>query len=63
MVTKETLKDAHWVCTPCGMKHGSRPCSFRMSTYHHGTCEVCGKKDSVTETRDFGYLDTDTVSK
>ena len=60
MATKKELKEGHWVRTPCGMKHGSRPCCFRMSTYHQGTCDVCGKTDPVTETRDFGYLDTST---
>jgi hypothetical protein len=44
-----------WVCVPCGEKY-SLGNGTDMSTFHDGTCHVCGKKASVTEPRDFGYL-------
>jgi len=47
-----TLDDLAWVCWGCGMdlpeaKHPG------VATWHDGTCDVCGKKTSVTEPRDF----------
>lgn len=56
------------VCNDCGIeanrltclkKYGKEPkqSKFRISTYHKGRCDVCGKKKSVTEARDFFYPD------
>ena len=47
------------VCYDCGIraakKQGLKP--FTISTYHLGTCGVCGEEKGVTETRDFNYPD------
>lgn len=45
-----------WVCVPCGVKFGKNVQETRISTFHIGVCDVCGKEDAVTEPRDFGYL-------
>lgn len=53
-----------WVCSDCGIeanrltclaKYGKEPLKkcFDVSTFHDGTCDVCGKYTSVTEPRDF----------
>ena len=52
LITK--LRGADLVCCDCGTKYGKY--SVGCSTYHMGTCQVCGKTAAVTETRDFGYL-------
>ena len=46
------------VCWDCGKKYG---CRMRdgVSSYHIGRCDVCGKAKTVTEPRDFGYLNKD----
>lgn len=43
-----------WVCFDCGEEHGRRPCG--VTTFHAGTCDVCGARAYVTEPRDFGHL-------
>ena len=43
-----------WICHTCGERHGNREC--RMTTWHKGVCEVCGKQAEVTEPRDYGHL-------
>lgn len=43
-----------WICSPCGDKHGRRECG--ISTWHMGTCGVCGEQAMVSEPRDFGHL-------
>jgi len=45
-----------WICRPCGFAHGRFPSQDRVSTYHGGTCGICGEHTSVTEPRDFGHL-------
>lgn len=50
----QRLKSADLACNDCGEKYGKY--SVGCSTYHVGTCQVCGKTTAVTETRDFGYL-------
>ena len=52
LITK--LRGAELVCSDCGELYGRY--SVGCSTYHMGTCQVCGKAAAVTETRDFGYL-------
>ena len=42
------------ICLDCGTKHGRH--RVGMATWHHGTCDVCGKEADVTEPRDFGHL-------
>jgi len=42
------------VCADCGKAYGNRECG--ISTWHNGTCGVCGKEAAVTEPRDFGHL-------
>lgn len=55
---KSVNDQPEWVCAPCGDKYGRFP-EGRLSTWHGGTCGVCGKKAPVTEPRDFGYLRVD----
>ena len=51
------MKEINWCCRECGQNaKGSYPATG-TSTYHMGTCEVCGEKKYITETRDFGYPD------
>lgn len=63
-----TNNDIGWVCSPCGWtanyltcleKYGQPPqkASYNVSTYHNGTCDVCGQYTHITETRDFFYPD------
>ena len=52
-----------WVCQDCGEKWGrwwdgseyTGPSPY-FSTFHEGSCGVCGETKAVTEARDFGYL-------
>ena len=48
------LTTADLICSDCGNKYGKY--SVGCSSFHIGTCEVCGKTAPVTEVRDFGYL-------
>ena len=43
-----------WVCRECGTK-AQRWAGTAVSTYHQGTCGVCGELKAVTQPRDFGY--------
>ena len=72
MTTKKT--DIWDVCSPCGLtanyltclkKYGKPPIkkAYDVSTYHTGTCDVCGEKTSVTEPRDFFYPDFNLILK
>jgi hypothetical protein len=46
----------NWVCYNCGHKAQSDPHKIAsLSTWHLDTCDVCGKYESVTQPRDFGY--------
>jgi len=45
-----------WICRPCGFAYGRFPKEDHVSTYHQGTCDVCGESASVTEPRDFGHM-------
>ena len=46
------------VCWDCGVRYGT---AFRdgVSSYWRGRCGVCHQDKSVTEPRDFGYLNRD----
>lgn len=67
-------KYPHWVCPICGLSasiitqlsegtpYAKIDVSFNCPTFHEGKCEVCGRKDSVTEARDFSYPDFDLVN-
>ena len=50
-----------WVCTDCGLAANTK--RFDVSTYHHGTCGVCGKQTAVTEPRDFYYPEFEGFEK
>jgi hypothetical protein len=62
------------VCSDCGRaanyltcwkKYGgspTKPC-FDVSTYHLATCDFCGQKRHVTESRDFFYPDFELLRK
>jgi hypothetical protein len=43
-----------WTCWQCGALHGRK--APRISTWHYGKCDVCGKNNNVTEPRDFGHF-------
>lgn len=49
------------VCHECGIKYGRKVIKDHISTYHIGTCDVCNQETSVTEPRDFGYLDREKI--
>lgn len=44
-----------WICQDCAKKMSSK--QFQYSTWHEGTCDVCGDKKVVTEPRDFFLSD------
>lgn len=48
------LKYPMWICIKCGTIYGKR--APRLATWHYDKCDVCGVTTSVTEPRDFGYL-------
>ena len=50
----ERLTTADLICSDCGNKYGKY--SVGCSSFHIGTCEVCGETKPITEVRDFGYL-------
>ena len=52
----QRLTSADLICSDCGNKYGKY--SVGCSTFHIGTCEVCGETKPITEVRDFGYLQT-----
>jgi hypothetical protein len=54
MELPKTKEDMSWVCQECGEEYGYTAVS--CSTYHTGTCHVCGKETAVTQLRDWGYL-------
>ena len=45
-----------WICAPCGDKYGNGYPEGHVSTWHLGTCHLCGNETSVTEPRDFRHL-------
>lgn len=48
------LLQAGVVCKDCGTKYGKY--SVGCSSSWTGECHVCGERKSVTEVRDYGYL-------
>lgn len=50
----KTLQQAEVVCKDCGLAYGKY--SVGCSSSWMGNCHVCGKYKSVTESRDYGYL-------
>ena len=68
LLSAEKSKDyPDWVCIECGRKAskamGNNPPAFEVSTFHQGTCGVCGEVKSVTEPRDFFYPDFNVEKK
>lgn len=70
----KTNDQIHWVCSACGItanyltclkKFGKPPLkpAFEVSTFHENTCDVCGHKRAVTESRDFFYPDFQLIFK
>lgn len=51
----------NWICHECGLKYG-RPKNV-VSTWHVELCDYCGKIESVTEPRDYGYPELPKESK
>jgi hypothetical protein len=54
-VTQKTLLNAYQVCNQCGTEYGEY--SVGCSSHWTGKCDVCGETKSVTEARDYGYLE------
>ena len=54
MTLLEKLLTADIVCKDCGTKYGKY--SVGCSSSWIGECHVCGEHKSVTEVRDYGYL-------
>jgi hypothetical protein len=54
-VTQKTLLNAYQVCNQCGTKYGEY--SVGCSSHWTGKCDVCEETKSVTEARDYGYLE------
>lgn len=50
-----TWRYSDYICAECGTAHGRRS-SGPATTWHYGTCDVCGRPEMVTEPRDFGHL-------
>lgn len=44
-----------WNCRECAIKYGGKYPPGHISSWHQGTCGVCGEEKSVTEPRDYGY--------
>lgn len=55
MTFLEKLLAADIVCKDCGAKYGKY--SVGCSSSRMGECHVCGERKSVTEVRDYGYLE------
>jgi len=55
-IEKEKNKNTYpnWTCSECGIKHGQL--INKISTWHYGKCDVCGKNNNVTQPRDFGHF-------
>lgn len=62
------------ICFDCGATANALTCLKRygappkkiahsVSTYHKGTCIVCGEMKPVTEERDFFYPELDLIKK
>lgn len=48
------LREANVCCFKCGRIYGH--VTAGCSSLWEGQCNVCGKTDIITETRDYGYL-------
>ena len=48
------LRNADVVCLECGRLYGTY--SVGCSSVWVGKCDVCGETKSITESRDYGYL-------
>ena len=60
------MSDFNQLCSPCGKVANYLYClkkfgdvspkpAFNVSTFHKGTCDICGKDKDITELRDFFY--------
>ena len=61
VVRKRGKMTGNWICHECGLKYG-RPKNV-VSTWHVELCDYCGKIESVTEPRDYGYPELPKESK
>ena len=52
---KAILESAAYCCADCGKKYGTWR-GPTMTTWHDGTCEVCGKHAGVVHVRRYNYL-------
>lgn len=45
-----------WLCLICARKYTTQNIGANgVNTFHLDKCDVCGKRDFVTEPRDYGY--------
>jgi len=51
------LARAQHACSDCGKLY-AKPLKWRVSTWYEGKCDICMKRKTVTEARDFGYFTT-----
>ena len=67
-------KEIYNVCKECGIsanvltclkRYGKPPLklAFAVSTFRQGVCDYCGKKEMVTEARDYFYPDFSLLDK
>jgi hypothetical protein len=66
MSASQPQEQPDWVCRDCGAKYSRRAyqagavsvsiTTDHISTWHEGTCDVCGQIKPVTQPRDFSYL-------
>ena len=59
----EVTEQPDWCCVSCGERYGYGWEEGHLATWHMGLCGICGAESSVTEPRDFGYLDMKRVRK
>lgn len=51
-VKDNKMKNITKICHKCGISYGRHNCG--VATWHEDICDICGKRASVTEPRDFG---------
>ena len=50
------MKGPAFICANCGMQHGRKSDPSAMATWHTGFCDICRRREWVTDPRDFGGL-------
>ncbi len=61
-ITEEVLQKAAWVCYDCGIKYGDSLDNIanaelrKLPVWRISKCDVCGKRQTVTEVFNFNHL-------